>query len=296
VKHPEIHAILDGLLDAGDDQRLPELPNFGIFYLNIRNAAALIVEDLKRSGRSTFGVEDDGKESLARREKRFAKRIAELTTDLEARLLKSVENGRLRFVTQNPTLEDFLQRGDERHLPEYTYIHFSDLLKWLMDSGYVDRNSPTASPAFEEYERHELNLLEDMQDDLKLRRDQVGKRIRSYMNVLAPPSSEDDEQLRLKERLVEALERIQELERENQSQKLEIEQSDNKPINVRSKQAYLRMIALLCKSKATYLFTKRETIGIFERDTEKSPLALDNNTIRKIFKEVQEEELRVTKI
>ena len=294
MKHPEIHAILDGLLDIGDEHRLPELPNFGIFYLSIPNADALIVEDLKRSGRTTFGVEDRGTESRARREKRLANRIAKLNADLEARLLKSVENGRLRFATQNRTLEDFLQKGDERYLPEYTYIHYSDLLKWLTDSGYVDRNSPTTSPAFEEYERNELDLLEDMQDDLKLRRDQVGKRIRSYMNVLVPPSSEDDAQLRLKERLAETLERIHELEHENQSLKSTIERADNETINVRSKQSYLRMIAILSKF-TKYDLEKTEAIGSFERDTMTSPLALNNTTIRNIFHEVQREVLRVLK-
>ena len=60
MKHPQIHVVLDGLLRLADARRLPELPNFGVFYLSIPAAAALIVYYLKRSGRTTFGVEDSG--------------------------------------------------------------------------------------------------------------------------------------------------------------------------------------------------------------------------------------------
>ena len=148
MTHPEIHAVLDGLLDTGDAQRLPELPNFGIFYLSISSAAALIVDDLRRSNRTSFGFEEGIDQDRKKLEKRLKSRLAELIADLEARLLASVENGRLRCCTQNRTLEDFLQRGDLRYIPEYTYIHYSDLVAWLATSGYIDRNSPTQSPAF----------------------------------------------------------------------------------------------------------------------------------------------------
>ena len=57
MKQPEIHPVLAGLSCLDYAQRLPELPNFGIFYLSIPTVAALIVDDLKSSGRTTFGVE-----------------------------------------------------------------------------------------------------------------------------------------------------------------------------------------------------------------------------------------------
>jgi hypothetical protein len=123
MKHPEMHAALDGLLDPVDACRLPDLPNFGIFYLNVPNAAALIVEDLKRSGRYSFEVEEAGGESRAEGEKRLERRIAGFTADLELRLLNAVERGILRSCGRSRTLEDFLRRGNQQHVPEYTNIH-----------------------------------------------------------------------------------------------------------------------------------------------------------------------------
>lgn len=295
MKHPEIHPVLDGLLRLDDAQRLPELPNFGIFYLSIPNAAALIVDDLKRSGRTTFGVEENGDDDLKKREKRLASRVAELTADLETRLLASVESGRLLCSTQSRTLEDFIQKGDRLYLPEYTHIYYSDLLAWLGDAGYIDRNSQNESPAFNDYEQNELDLLENLQSDLTLRRDQRGKRIESYMRVLAPPASDGDAELRLKEHLAETLERVRDLELENQTLKASIGQVAESPINVNAKHSYLRMIGMLC-AMCKYDIGKRETTATFERATKHSTLALNNSTIRKIFGEVIEEKNRTAKI
>jgi hypothetical protein len=292
MRHTEVHAVLDGLLDAGEVRRLPELPNFGIFYLNIPTAAALIVEDLKRSGRrATFGVEEGGDETLAEREKHFAKRITELIADLEARLLNSVERGKLRYCNQSRILEDFLQRGDQQFVPEYTYIHYSDLVRWLTEFGYVDQHHPNESPAFEEYERNELDLLENIENDTKVRRDQLGIRIQSYMRLIAPPASEEDAQLRLQERLAEALELNQQLARENQALKASVEQSGTKPINENSKRSYLRMIATLCRV-AKIDTHNRETTALLEKKTKDFNLALNNSTVRKMLREVIEESAR----
>ena len=145
---------------------------------------------------------------------RLESRLAELTADLQTRMLTSVESGRLHCCTKSRTVDVFLQKGDRRYLPEYTCIHYSDLLVWLADAGYIDRNSQDESPAFSDYERYELDLLENLQSDLKVRRDQRGKRSKSYMRELAPPASGEDAGLRLKERLAETLEQLQALERE----------------------------------------------------------------------------------
>ena len=295
MKQLEIHPVLAGLSRLDDAQRLPELPNFGIFYLSIPSAAALIVDDLKRSGRTTFGVEENSDEDSKKREKRLASRVAELTANLEARLLASVESGRLRCCTQSRTLEDFLQGSDRQYLPDYTHIQYSDLLAWLADAGYVDPNSQYESPAFSDYERRELDLLENLQSDLKLRRDQRGRRIDSYMRVLVPPASDKDAELRLKERLAEVLEQVQDLEQKNQALKESIGQVPEAPVNVNTKHSYLKMIGMLC-AMCKYDLAKRETTGIFERATKHSALALDNTTIRKIFGEVIEEKNRRAKI
>lgn len=295
MKQAEIHPVLAGLSRLDDSQRLPELPNFGIFYLSIPSAAALIVDDLKRSGRTTFGVEENSDEDSKKREKRLASRVAELTANLEARLLASVESGRLRCCTQSRTLEDFLQGSDRQYLPDYTHIQYSDLLAWLADAGYVDPNSQYESPAFSDYERHELDLLENLQSDLKLRRDQRGRRIDSYMRVLVPPASDKDAELRLKERLAELLRQVQDLERENQTLKTSIGQVAETPVNALTKHSYLKMIGILCE-KCKYDVRKHETTGTFDRDHMHSPLALNNTTIRKIFREVLKEKNRVAKL
>jgi hypothetical protein len=160
-----------------------------------------------------------------------------------------------------------------------------------MDSGYIDRHSQNESPAFEEFERNELDLLESIENDVKVRREEIGKRIQSYMRLLAAPASEEDAQLRLQERLAEMLERIQELERENQALKISLEQTGDKPINENSKRSYLRMIATLCQMAKVDL-SKRETTAILENKTKNLNLGLNNSTVRKMVREVIEERIR----
>ena len=112
MKHPEIHAVLDEVLDDGAAYRLPELPNFGVFYLSIPDAAKLIVEDLKRNNRRvTFGVYEDAESAPEEREKNFTKGVAALTSDLQSRLLHAVRQGKVRSFSKSRTLEDFSAKG-----------------------------------------------------------------------------------------------------------------------------------------------------------------------------------------
>ena len=168
MKHPEIHAVLDEVLDGGAAYRLPELPNFGLFYLSISDAASLIVEDLKRNNRRvTFGMYEDAESTPEERETNFKKGVAALTSDLQSRLLYAVRHSKVRSFSKSRTLEDFLQRGDEDHLPELTFVHYTDLIAWLTQFGYIDRLTFTERPAFEDYERNELDLLEHLEEDVK---------------------------------------------------------------------------------------------------------------------------------
>lgn len=289
MKHPDIHAVLDDTLDGGAAYRLPELPNFGVFYINIPSAATLIVEDLKRNNqRVRFGMYDDADGSTEEREKNFQKGVAELISDLQMRLLHAVEHGKLKYFTKSRTLEDFLQKGDQMCLPELTFIHYTDLIAWLTHFGYIDRLISTDHPAFEEYERNELDLMENLENDVIVRRGSLGKRIQSPLRVLVPPASQDDERLQLQEQLAGAFMSLRELKRENEELHARVGEVKFAPLNEKAKRSYLRLIGALCK-KAKIDINGTDTVGQLARDTLVNKRRLSKSTIAHLLEQVDVE-------
>ncbi len=289
MKHPEIHAVLDEVLEGGAAHRLPELPNFGLFYLSIPDAASLIVEDLKRNNRRvTFGMYEDAEGTPEEREKNFKQGVATLTSDLQSRLLYAVRHGKVRSFSKSRTLEDFLQRGDEEHLPELTFIHYTDLVAWLTQFGYIDRLNFTERPAFEEYERNELDLLEHLEEDVKVRRHLIGKRIQSPLRTLAPPASGEDAHLQIQEQLAAALASIRELKQENQKLLISAEETRFAPLDENSKRSYVRLIAALCK-KAGLDPNGSGTVGKITDASHELGKPVSNSTVLKLMVQVDDE-------
>ncbi len=289
MKHPEIHAVLDEVLDGGAAYRLPELPNFGLFYLSISDAASLIVEDLKRNNRRvTFGMYEDAESTPEERETNFKKGVAALTSDLQSRLLYAVRHSKVRSFSKSRTLEDFLQRGDEDHLPELTFVHYTDLIAWLTQFGYIDRLTFTERPAFEEYERNELDLLEHLEEDVKVRRHLIGKRIQSPLRTLALAASEEDAHLQIQEQLAAALLSIQRLKLENDSLYAQIDQIRLAPLNAKSKRSYVRLIAALCQM-AKVNINGKDTVGTLTLATVHRRMPLSTGTVEELLAQVDEE-------
>ena len=213
--NPEESTVVDTFFNISERfRRFPDLPDFGILYLNIPAAASLTVEDLRLGGKHTLTGKESSKSTPAKAAKAELAAVAKLTKDLEGRLLRAIEQHRLPCKVQPRELEDFLHRGNERFLPERTFIHFNDLIVWLRDLGYIDRSDPDPlGPAFSAYERRELALAEEIEGDVRVRRSLQRRRAPKGWEALVPAVSQEDERLRLQDQLSEAVERIRSLEK-----------------------------------------------------------------------------------
>lgn len=148
----------------------PALPSFGILYLSLRRATALIVRDMYERNRPPFNSLTVGTPGFA---EELAKVQAELTPKIREHLVRAIEKGGLPAVHPTNSFQHFVEFGDESEAAS-SYIYYGDLVNWLVNSGYEDSRFLAVGPAFEAYEQQELTLGKEVEHYLQKRRECPG--------------------------------------------------------------------------------------------------------------------------
>lgn len=112
----------------------PDLPDFGILYLSVPEAAELVTRDVRLSRPRILTSKDSSLLPPSRVESSEAAGLARFTKDIQTRLMRSVESKSLQCRSRPRAFTDFLNRGDEAVLPERTFLHFNDLVTWLREA------------------------------------------------------------------------------------------------------------------------------------------------------------------
>lgn len=109
-------------------QDIQLLPNFGIFHLTIKDAAKLIVADMRSSTNLIEIEEPEGWEG-DEGDPRVQNQLAELNASFEETLLNEIDLGRLKAATT--------RRGfDNRLIADETYISYEKMIDWLRERNY----------------------------------------------------------------------------------------------------------------------------------------------------------------
>ena len=202
--------------------------------------------------------------------------------------MRSVEQHRLSCKVQPRELEDFLRRGDERFLPERTFIHYNDLVVWLRDLGYIDRSDPDPlGPAFSAFERRELALAEEIEGDVRVRRSLQRRRAPKGWEALVPAASREDERLRLQDQLSDAVERIRSLE-----ELIASLTSSQEASHLHTKERNSLFIILLAFINLSGLKNK-DLIGRIQSSIHAMGAHLVRNTIAKFLEEAEQARARL---
>lgn len=262
----------------------PELPDFGIFYLSVPAAASLISEDLIQSGRNRIAAAEGSLNET--REKSHL----ELTALFGEYISRSLVDGTLPCKSGTRDLVDLLERGGERFIPEQTYIHYNDFVKWLIARGYVDRSGRSdAGPALLAYEQTELDLAEAVERDVAIHRALQDRKqaLRSVWTEEFPPIPSGDNREEIKAALSEALELVKKLEADIRELQALRTQPEDRPLTPRSKHSHQIVIAALCRALKLEVGAREATSSV-QLKIEVAGLKLDNGTIHGILKEVGE--------
>jgi hypothetical protein len=264
----------DDSIDTGIN--LIHVPDFGLWHLNIKQAAELVVLDMWYSGEFPDIEEPEDWEGNEN-DPRLKILLAGQTDMFEQRLANAINNGKLKTAF---CLRDF----DERLSFEDAFINFSDLQEWLGQHGYY------AGDAFQEWEDKEAEVASQVCEEIAFLRAVIkkGRVIRSIelLGRLAKSGKIDEsniteisaayksaiiENQQLKEKLNHAL--------SNQPTKTD------RPLTTRQRRTLLTMIAALCD----YAGIDPQTRGVAQRIkvmTESIGTPVDDETIKKILAEI----------
>lgn len=228
-------------------RRFPDLPDFGILYLSVPEAAELVTKDLRLSKPHIFSSKDDGLLPPSRVQSSEAAGLARFTKDIQTRLLRSVESKNLHCRIRPKDFADFLNRGDEAFLPERTFIHFNDLVVWLREAGYFDHSDPAQlGPALQKFEQQELALAESVHADMEVRRSLRKRRVPAGWEGMLPAVSEADQRLRLQDQLAQAIEEIDRLQSQLATAKKNMREEGDKK-SARTDSRIMAALAARCK-------------------------------------------------
>lgn len=230
----------------------PELPDFGILYINLPRAAHLIAVDLWFSGRYVVKGMPDVVAFETIEDPAIVSALSDLTKTFEKRLLRSIQEGQLPSVQRKRDFADFVDAFDEDYIPGETYIHYNDLRKWLVDKGYVGPEGLDGiGAALDEFEEDELAVAAQITHDVSVRR--LLRRYErnsstSIARALEPEYVANAELVRTREALSDALKRVDQLEGELKHAHLPRQSAVDRPLFLKERRTLLVIIAALCKA------------------------------------------------
>lgn len=262
-------------IELGPD--LSNIPNFGIWHLNIKRAAELIVLDMWFSGEfpdikepeDWDGNEDDPRLKLA---------LIYHSELFERRLVAAIDSGKLRTAYE---LRDF----DERLDLEETFIEFSALGDWLEAHNYSEGD------VLKNWMDQELELLNKAYDEI------------TYLRAIIREGKFQTDDIRVHGRFA-TLEKVDSMKPseisaackgliiQNQELKEKLKNAlscqppkVDRPLSTRQRRTFLTLIAALCK----YAGIDPKARGAAQRIkgiTETYGAPVDDGTIQKALGEI----------
>ena len=253
----------------------PSLPSFGILYLSVRRATALIVRDMYERNRPPFEALVVGTPDFAGQ---LAKLQESLTPSIRRHLMEAIEKGRLRSVSRVNTYRDFIENGDGAETAR-SYIFYGDLVNWLVNSGYEDSRFLAVGPAFQEYEQQELSLGKEVERFIQRRRERPG----ANANEPGEPTVEvgDGHVDYLEDALLRSADAVSGLK-----QKLGLEPTaqESSPLHPKERDSLLALVAALYELRDKR-HTDKEVVGTLARTAASNGKRLAENTVRKYLDE-----------
>lgn len=247
----------------------------GQAYLSVHRAAALIVRDMYERNRPPFDTLPVGVPQFGRK---IARLQEELTSKVQNHLLQAIEKGRLHSVSRSNTYPDFIEHGDQADAAR-SHIFYGDLINWLVNSGYEDSRFLAVGPAFEEYERQELELGKEVEHLLRRRRERKGADPNEIPT--ASTSMDDGYTDYLEDALQSRADVISELK---QRLGLKPMTQEAGPLHPKERESLLALVAALYKARDKKLNDK-ELVGTLALPTAPNGRKLSQNTVRKYLDE-----------
>ncbi|NKN34104.1 hypothetical protein [Marichromatium bheemlicum] len=260
--------------------RLSALPDFGVWCLTIPEAAELLVLDMWYSGELP-GIEEPEDWGGNEGDPRLKELLTPATKDFESRLIAAVEKGALESVRKQ---RDF----DECLVSDQTVIDYSQLCLWLEERGY------TAGDAFDDWSNDQTTLHDLLAQEaaylrfeLKrgarlIRRLEIERGIFQFLRGGEPLTAED------------AIAAYKAMVLENQRLKEQLRHREEqpsfpvgRPFSKKERDTRHVIIEALCCELGINT-QKRGASQRIREITERSPVAVDDGTIKKILDEIPE--------
>jgi hypothetical protein len=281
----------------------PTVPDFGILYLRVSEAAAILSEDLYETGRYPFSDLQNLDHTESQLEAQKAELPAQLTARIQAHLMRAIGAGRLPAFSRTGSLEDFLANGDEPLIAERLYIHCGALRKWLGTSGYAAQWFLSHGPALAAYEAFEITLAREIETLIRSRRssrdsrydrrleldeiDMNSEKLKmefmstTFYHEFEMESPKNIKFVEFKTVFERALWQIQDL-------KKQLHRALNPPplkdLGLNESRSVLTLLAAVCRWKGINRWS-RDLASRVERETEEMGRPLSDNTIRKWLNE-----------
>lgn len=253
--------------------------DFGIWRLNLRVAAELAVVDIWISGGDDLGIEEiEESYDVTPHDNRLLAILAKPISLFEQRLMASVDAGHLKAERVG---RDF----DEKLDPLRTFIRFQSLKGWLLERDYE------TGDIFDEYNLAEAEISAAIADEVLLLRS-ISKRGYGEIHRIASQG-----QAALSGKIDETdseslLAALKSTIAENECLKKKLNDASlgklskvDKPLPMRPRRTMLTIIAALCEL-ARMASQERGTAQRIHKATEELGAPVDDETIRKILKEI----------
>jgi hypothetical protein len=241
---------------------LEHLPDFGIWYLTIKDAAKLVALDMWESG----DIPEETPENIKVPENydddydpKVLKFLADMAEYLEARLLADVDCGKLEAMVK--------RNFDDQIIPDESHIYCDDLCTWLLRRGYE------CNDFFNEWLMGEAEIAAHITDEVAY--------LRSAKKSGLDESKPDDVMAAYKSLVVENAH----LKKELTEAKKEMTSKIDRPVTIRQRRTLLTIIAAICKNAGL----DPQQRGISQKImgmTDMLGAHVDDETIAGLFKEI----------
>lgn len=261
----------------------PDLPNFGLFYLSVIEAASLIAEDLAVMNRYPFSklTHIPGSEPETESRKKRVRR--DLVKRLERQILKSIAQGRLAYVRKPGNIVDFIDNDNEEFPARLIYVHYKHLLQWLMCSGYIKSELLGLCMALNDYAGREIELAKAVAETVKFRRKALNPTTADEDSI----NNEDFEEfirphlLFNHEDIVSQLfGQIHTLTTELDVLQRSVQRREEIPLIPKEERSVLYILAAVCKLKHITKWSASHT-ALVQKLTEEIGHPVSNTTVRK---------------
>lgn len=256
------------------------VPDFGLWHLTVKDAAALIATDLWFQGGISVKVKKA--DSYEPGDPKLQKSLSKHCEEFEKRLTAAIDKGSLRAVKIHRDLKENLHTG-------ITLIDYDCLARWLVERGHA------FGEAFEHYSNQEVEIHHRVLDEIYLMRMMNKPNALPFMN--ASETGENSDRAGVNELRANVSELITEnikltLKNKKLEEKLHgVRESSPKkkerPLSTRERRTLLTIIAALC-SKAKIDYHDHGVAIRISKLTEEIGAVVSDDTIRQIIKEVDD--------